>query len=183
MHLIRCTVLALAIFACSLAHAGGPFNGSWQNCQWFQQEKRDICSIAVMHQRGRKVCGFWYYSATYRDYEGRFTAKVAGETLTWTRVCGRPGSRATYDCPDPSDNAAFMKSLGAEPQWSTTNGRSLLCNGSVYEFEDGVGPTTCSEIQRLKLPQGLVKRSSRSKKFAPGGTKEDASWLNSCLAS
>lgn len=180
--MIRSTIFASAIFVCSLVHAGGRFDGTWQSCEWFQQERRDICSVSVMHQRGDKVCGFWYYWATYRDYEGRFTATVAGDTLKWTGVCGRPGSRANYDCPEPSDTAAFLKSLGAEPRWGATNGRSLKCNGSVYEFEDGSGPSTCLEIQKLKLPAGLVKRSSHSKKPAPGGTKEDASWLNSCLA-
>ncbi len=186
MQIDRLAMLLFAALFSASSYASGKFDGVWQSCDWLQQENSEICTVAVIHEKQGKVCGFWYYWATYREYEGRFIGRANGDSLKWTSVCGRPGSRATTECPASSEIASTLKGVGkdayAELQWSKTNERALLCRGKLYEFDNESGPKTCSDLNLNSAPSPLVKRSLKSKKSKPGEAVEDAIWLKQCLS-
>jgi hypothetical protein len=184
MQLLRSAFAALlaGLFAAPV-FPRGPFEGTWQNCEWLPGEKKfEVCSIAVIHQKSARVCGFWHYWATNREYEGRFIATVDGNRLNWGSVCGRPGSRATSDCPVSPEHDALTLKLGGEPQWGPTTGRTLLCKGMLFEFEAQEGPQNCQQALANRYAYPLVKRSPNSRKYAPGKRPEDLQWLKVCLS-
>lgn len=183
---VDCMKMPLAIAplcgALFLTQAGSAadFSGTWQSCG-SNSGKRQCTVQTVIHQQGGKACGFWYYWATSREYEGRFAGVVSGKRLDWKSVCGTPGSTAPHYCPEPSENAEFFKSLGAETKWAASSFHSLLCNGKLYEFENGQGSTSCSNLSAPQLEFGLTKSTAGGRKPALGATSEDQQWLRACL--
>lgn len=95
-----------------------PFAGSWESCQGASAPEE--CARYVLVQRGRRVCGTWFYVASGQAYQGRVVAHAISPTQARrTHVCGRPGSETGTECDDG---------------WESIDRPLLLCGGGLADL-------------------------------------------------
>jgi len=172
--------ILLATLAPNLCLAAGPFDGIWQNFQWWSDQRIEVCEVTVMRQRGNRVCGFWQNFASSHVYEGRFIANAKGNTLNWESECS-DGRNSMAICPEPSIYSTENPKPADKIGWDSTNAKSLFCGGKVYYFGSGVVPGNCAVISKRLKSEAFTKKAATSKQNAPGQDPKEQEWIKSCL--
>lgn len=115
------------------AAEAAPFTGSWESCAG--AESPDQCSLYLLLQRGKKICGTWSYFASGDGYEGRVIANAASPIeARRIRICGRPGSETRVAC---------------ETGWEAIDRPLRLCGGKLGDM-DGKNGTCFADFERIK---------------------------------
>ena len=156
--------LLFAMPASSAKPVVQPFTGSWIDCDRYQGY--DVCSYKLLAQNGSRMCGLWSYWASGKEYQGRLTAKITGQTARIDRICGRPGSDTSTDC---------ARDDGMQETWEPSDRTLFICKGALYESRPGQ-PISCKRINKdFGMPKARVVQSKIMFEL------EDRGWLKACV--
>lgn len=110
-----------------------PFTGSWESCA--TADAPEQCSRYLLLQRGKRICGTWFYFASGDGYEGKVIAEANSPLeARRTRICGRPGSETGMEC---------------ETGWETIDRPLRLCDGKLGDI-DGKNGSCFADFERVE---------------------------------
>jgi hypothetical protein len=148
---------------------------------WVAQDCGPNCGALVIHQHGKRVCGFWFEATTARQYEGRFVASFENGIISNAQVCGAPGSFTQSYCPPPSIYSTDPLLPYEKMGWEPSGKHWRLCEGILYEF-DGVVPPTCGEMkERISRRSGLERITNTKSLYLPGRDSDEQTWVRGCI--
>lgn len=133
--------------------ASAPFTGTWESCAGTDAPEQ--CSRYLLLQRGKRICGTWFYFASGDGYEGKVIAEANSPLeARRTRICGRPGSETSMEC---------------ETGWETIDRPLRLCGGRLGDL-DGKNGSCFADFER-------VKSAGRSLEVLA-----EQPWIQACLS-